>query len=297
MRKTNRKISILLIALVLLFTSGCAQEKPQPQKPEQPDEEVIMTDTDWEEGLEEGEELIVDEDTPLAGEPKTEVETYTEKTSTKTKMSKKAKKTYSTKNVVTHTSGGTYVSGSEQVTYSTKVVVTTTKKYKKGSRYKTTVKNTVTTVTTTTVTITAGPVSIREAAPKAHGAVLQMFEDKQYTCIVDPTTSFTGEFNTRTKTITIKNTMGVVYHELGHFVAYYGGRLDRTIEFADIYEEEKELYTASNKAYVCSSPAEYFAESYKDYVENATSLRNKRPRTFEYMERVVGNLITTAMVK
>ena len=66
--------------------------------------------------------------------------------------------------------------------------------------------------------------------------------------------------------------------------------MDVSGEFQTVYNNEKSRYTESNKSYVLSSSAEYFAESYRNYVENPAALKAERPQTYAAMEEALGRV-------
>lgn len=96
-----------------------------------------------------------------------------------------------------------------------------------------------------------------------------------------------------------------VIHEAGHWVDAYVGELlalsgapcdevsdvsSNTADFKVIYEAEREL--GGWNAYVTRAPSEYYAESFYVFLTDPDTLRESRPRTYEYMkedvERAVG---------
>lgn len=86
-----------------------------------------------------------------------------------------------------------------------------------------------------------------------------------------------------------------VYHELGHFLAFIAGNVDKTSGFQSIYTAEKEKVTSFNKAYVTQNSSEYFAESVKDFILNNNALKNARPQTYAAVESAL-NQITDAQI-
>ena len=86
-----------------------------------------------------------------------------------------------------------------------------------------------------------------------------------------------------------------VYHELGHFLAFIAGNVDKTANFQSIFAAEKANVTAFNKAYVTQNASEYFAESVKDYILNNASLKSTRPQTYAAVQNAL-NQITDAQI-
>ena len=236
--------------------------------------------------------IIEDEMPPLAATvSKTTTKTNVKKYTKKKKLNKKAKKSKTKTKKKTKRSSSTKKSGNKTIKTQKTVVTTTntiTKKKSKIQRIKTTVKTTTRTTTTTqTTTATGGEVKIRDIAPKIKDEILAAFEDGGYKVIVNPKVSYSGVFRSATKTIELKSASSVIYHEMGHFVSFKTGRAESTEEFKDIYKDEKNAYTASNKAYATQSAGEYFAESFKNYTENPSKLKKERPRTYAYVKEKV----------
>ena len=236
--------------------------------------------------------IIEDEMPPLAATvSKTTTKTSIKKHTEKKKLKKKAKKSKTKTKKKTKRSSSTKKSGSKTIKTQKTVVTTTktiTRKKSRIQKIQTTVKTTTktTTITQTTSTV-GGEVKIRDIAPKIKGEILTAFEDGGYKVIVNPKVSYSGVFRSATKTIELKSANSVIYHEMGHFVSFQTGRADSTEEFKDIYKDEKNAYTASNKAYATQSAGEYFAESFKNYTENPSKLKKERPRTYEYVKEKV----------
>ena len=208
---------------------------------------------------------IGEEDVPL-GNSKVTTKTTT-KTKKKTKKLKKAAaKTKTTTKVSTKTSSSTKTTANNRVRTDTTIVTTV----------KTAVKTTIT-------TLESGAADISKVASSSKASpVMNLFKKLGYKVVIDPSVNYTGYFSSATRSITLKKNDGTtIYHELGHFLGYRAGNVDRMPAFKKIYDEEKSLYTAANKAYVLQSPSEYFAESYRNYVENEQKLKTERPKTYE----------------
>ena len=71
-------------------------------------------------------------------------------------------------------------------------------------------------------------------------------------------------------------------HEFGHYIDMKLGDISKTDEFYDIYLRES--YSAPIEQYCKSTPQEYFAESYAEYVADAGELYNSCPDTFLYID-------------
>ena len=225
---------------------------------------------------------IGEEDVPL-GNSKVTTKTTTKTTKKTKKLKKAAAKTKTTTKVSTKTSSSTKTNASNKVRTDKTVVKS------KVQTITTTVK---TTIKTTTTTLESGAADIAKVATAAKAnSVMQLFQKLGYKVVIDPSVSYTGYFSSVTKSITLKKNDGTtIYHELGHFLGYRAGNVDRMPAFKKIYEEEKSLYTAANKAYVLQNQSEYFAESYRNYVENEAKLKKERPKTYEAIVSAISRM-------
>lgn len=241
---------------------------------------------------------IEEEETPLA--PTTTSKT-SKKTSTETKtISSKSKRTY-TKNLgtTTKTSTKTTNSTTKSVKKQTTVKKNVKEYYYKNKRYKKVKTTTTTTIkTTTTPKKQAGmyEIDIDKIAPKAEASVRSAYESLGFKVYIDSSVNYSGYFNAKTRSITLKKEDNTIYHELGHFVAFVSGNTDVSASFDNVYKKEKSKYIGSNKAYVIQSNREYFAESYKDYILTSSQLKGARPQTYTSVKDAVAK-ITTSQVK
>ena len=259
---------------------------------------------------------IEEEETPLADKPVVKTTTSKKTTTKKVKMKKAAAKTYTKELPATSTtSKKTAQTSSASVVTQTTVVKKIEEKYTKKSKVKV-----VTTVATTTVTTTTTPkagastgvnsattannnsgvtgtVEVGQLAPKEDSRVLTAYRTLGFKVNVDPSVSYSGYFNARNRQITLKKANETIYHELGHFIAFIAGNVDTTSEFKTIYNQEKSLYTAYNKAYVTQNSSEYFAESAKEYVLNPGALKAARPKTYEAVRSAVESITDERIAK
>lgn len=108
------------------------------------------------------------------------------------------------------------------------------------------------------------------------------------------TTKKTSQSNSQRKVVDTKVITTtkdyVLLHELGHFANFLAGDKVSTSEWNKIYKAEKSKYTGYNKAYVTKTASEYFAESYRDYRENPTALKSKRPRTYQFVKKTINGI-------
>lgn len=215
----------------------------------------------------------------------------------KVKMKKKAKKTRTVRKVTQSTNPYMVTLNGSKVLKTVNKKTTKVTKYKKGSkikkvkitvRTKTTYKknpSVITNTSTSTNTSKAeteiqGIVPIRTVAQKADANILNAFEELGYQLKVDKSVSYSGYFSSSAKSITLQKADDTVYHELGHFLAFIAGNADKKEAFISIYNAEKNAYEGINKAYNTQNSSEYFAESYRDYILNPTTLKAKRPQTY-----------------
>lgn len=260
---------------------------------------------------------LTGDDTPLASKPKvtTKKKTSTKTTKKKVKLKKASKKSYTKKLPTKHKTSTKTKKANKTTTVRTKKVVktATTEKYTKKSKQKVVTKKVTTTVTTTT-TVAAGVQAfahtsavsasntsytvsnIASVAPRMESRVLNAFTKLGFTVKVDSSVSYSGHFDARTRTITMKQMDDTIYHELGHFLAFMAGNMDTGSKFASVYSSEKGMVTGYNKAYVTQNASEYFAESVKDYMLNPGSLEAQRPNTYKAIEKAL-SMVTEQQIE
>lgn len=260
---------------------------------------------------------LTGDDTPLASKPKvtTKKKTSTKTTKKKVKLKKASKKSYTKKLPTKHKTSTKTKKENKTTTVRTKKVVktATTEKYTKKSKQKVVTKKVTTTVTTTT-TVAAGAQAfahtsavsasntsytvsnIASVAPRMDSRVLNAFTKLGFTVKVDSSVSYSGHFDARTRTITMKQMDDTIYHELGHFLAFMAGNMDTGSKFASVYSSEKGMVTGYNKAYVTQNASEYFAESVKDYMLNPGSLEAQRPNTYKAIEKAL-SMVTEQQIE
>ena len=259
---------------------------------------------------------LTGDDTPLASKPKvtTKRKTSTKTTSKKVRMRTASRKSY-TKRLPTKQKSSTKTKKqNKSTTVKTQTVVktATTEKYTRRSKQKVVTQKVTTTVTTTTTvaastqaaTGTASTSSaskytvtnIASVAPKMDNRVLNAFTKLGFTVKVDSNVSYSGHFDARTRTITMKQMDDTIYHELGHFLAFMAGNMDTGSKFASVYSSEKGKVTGYNKAYVTQNASEYFAESVKDYMLNPGSLEAQRPNTYKAIGKAL-SMVTEQQIE
>ncbi len=261
---------------------------------------------------------LEEEETPLAAKPKVTTKTSKKSSKKKVKLKKASKKTYSKKlPTKKKTSTKTKKTSSATVKTQTTVTTATVEKYTKKSKYKVVNKTVTTTVkTTTTQNATAnktntstsegmaastpkapskGSIDVMSAANKIDARVLKAYTTLGFTVSYDNSVSYAGYYDTRNRSITLRENDETIYHELGHFLAFIAGNADTSSSFVNVYNQEKGKYTGINKAYVTQNSSEYFAESVKDYTLDPSGLQNSRPETYKAIKAAMDK-VTDAQI-
>lgn len=276
----KKKIAAGCIAAAALITAGSFamvwQDSQVPELPNYTDPVVEQT--------------IEDDDTPLASQPKVTTKT--------TKSSKTTKKNQTT-----------------TIKTTTTVQTDTSRKYTKKSKNVVQTQKVTTTVQTTTTVVAAASTTVNATtagsttakkekytvsnvasiAPQMDSRVLNAFTKMGFTVIVDPSVSYAGYFDGRSRTITLKVEDDTIYHELGHYLAFIAGNVDKNAAFASVYNSEKSKFTGVRKAYATQNASEYFAESVLEYTENPSVLKAQRPQTYEAITNALSK-VTDAQV-
>lgn len=234
---------------------------------------------------------------PLSKAPKVTTKTTTKRSKKIKKLKKKASKSKITTTKKTRTTKKTTQSSAERKVVDTKVVTTTKDYDKKGSNKRTVETVVQTTVKTTTVQLTqSGSTSstgttVRSLGAKADKKILDAFDTLKFKLVINKNASHTGVFSVRNHKIEIQSAKDyVLLHELGHFANFLAGDQVSTSEWNNIYKAEKSKYTGYNKDYVTKTASEYFAESYRDYKENPSNLKAKRPRTYQFVKKTIDGI-------
>ena len=271
----------------------------------------------------------MEEEVPLATKPTVKVKKTTRRKVKKSRLKKKAKKTAKSTKRSKKSKTVKKENSKKKVATATTVLTTVVSATKKNSKVKTVTTTVETTVKTTTTnkpkrssseaaasanTVTANTaasaaqstssdemqivsnVTVRSMAPRADANVLNAFENLEFKIEINPTSSYSGYFSVKAHNIILKKSSGdTIYHELGHFVGWLAGNVDTSSEFVAIYNKEKSALQSANYQYLTKSSAEYFAESYKDYVLSPQNLQSSRPQTYEFVKNAVSR-ITDARV-
>jgi len=101
-------------------------------------------------------------------------------------------------------------------------------------------------------------VSVDAIAPKMNENVRNAFKTLNFKVIVDPTVNYSGYFDARNQSITMKKPDNSIYHELGHFIAFIAGNMDKSSGFTDIFGNSGEVakFPGVNKTYASQNASE-----------------------------------------
>lgn len=289
-KKRTTKVGAVVLAAAIVAGSLWAVNSQNTAVPEL----VTFVDTD-------GSVSIEGDGVPLAA-PKVTTSTKTKKKTKKIKLKKASKKTYKKKGKsTTKKTTKRSKSGSSSTTTVTVVATNIMNQYQKGSKINKQVTTTKTTVTKTVMSEQtealqlqmasgSGNVSVSTLAPLVDSRVANAYNTLGFTIKMNGTVSYSGLFDARSRSITLKRADSTIYHELGHFLAFIAGNYDMSAEFKNIYNREKSKYTAFNKAYVLSNSSEYFAESFKNYTLEPAQLQATRPETYRAMQTALSRV-------
>lgn len=295
---TGRKKALAGCLAAVIVLAGGFNVWQSSQVPEFPDFTDPVVET-----------TITEDDTPLASKPKvtTKTTSNTKTTRKKVKLKKAATKTYTKKLPTTNKKSTTTKKTNRNTTVKTlKTVKTaTTQKYTKKSKNSRSQTRKVTTTIQTTTTVmaasaTAGKANaastkkvesinmdskysvsnIASIAPKMDSRVLKAYKKLGFTVTIDPSVNYGGCFNAHSRSIILRFENETIYHELGHFLAFVAGNVDRTSDFAAVYNSEKSKFTGINRSYATQNSSEYFAESVLEYVTSPSTLKRQRPKTY-----------------
>ncbi len=156
--------------------------------------------------------------------------------------------------------------------------------------------NSKTEVTHTSVKIvpqnTKCPASARVTLRSSVDAsLMNAFEELGFEIHINPNSDYVGCFSTSKHTIEMRSTsIGAFRHEMGHFLDVLKSTASQSGEFASIYKNEKGNYAGANVAYVTKNAQEYFAQSYRNYLENKSQLKADRPLTYGFVQKQVTSI-------
>lgn len=291
-KKVAIGLTSIVVAIVLVFSGVTFYNSRQQKKFEKQMASFESVDTMKHAG---GDTVIIDGvEVPLSKAPKVTTKKTTKRSKKVQKLKKKASRSKITTTTKTRTTKKTSQSTSQRTVVDTKVV-TTQKDYDTKGSDKRTIETVVqTTVKTTTVQLTqagATGTTLRTLGSQADKKILDAFETLKFKMVINKNAQHTGLFSVRNHRIEIQSAKSyVLLHELGHFANFIAGDKVSTTEWNNIYKAEKSKYTGYNKDYVTKTASEYFAESYRDYKENASALKSKRPRTYQFVKKTIDGI-------
>ena len=168
------------------------------------------------------ETTITEDDTPLASKPKvtTKTTSNTKTTRKKVKLKKAATKTYTKKLPTTNKKSTTTTVMAASATAGKANAASTKKVESISMDSKYSVSN------------------IASIAPKMDSRVLKAYKKLGFTVTIDPSVNYGGCFNAHSRSIILRFENETIYHELGHFLAFVAGNVDRTSDFAAVYNSE-----------------------------------------------------------
>ncbi len=141
----------------------------------------------------------------------------------------------------------------------------------------------------TTTTPSSGEISVLKNS--ITGALVSAFDQLEFKIIINPNSTYLGYFSTSKHSIEMRSvSISTFRHEMGHFLDVLKNMPSRSTDFAGIYAREKSLYSGSNAAYITSNAQEYFAQSYRNYLEDAAKLRAERPETYTFVVNQVNSI-------
>lgn len=122
-------------------------------------------------------------------------------------------------------------------------------------------------------------------------ALASAFDQLAFAIVINPNSTYLGYFSTSKHSIEMRSvSISTFRHEMGHFLDVLKNMPSRSTDFAGIYAREKSLYTGTNAAYITSNAQEYFAQSYRNYLEDASKLMAERPETYAFVVSQINSI-------
>lgn len=144
---------------------------------------------------------------------------------------------------------------------------------------------------------TLSDAELRQVANQMPANVLDAFINLGFKVIIDPSVGYSGYFNARSQSLTLKelDSIGTIYHELGHFIAFVAGNVDKSSSFSGIYSAERGGFPGTYKAYASQNASEYFAECMREHILRPSGLASACPNTANTLSNSISK-ITDAQV-
>ena len=175
-----------------------------------------------------------------------------------------------------------------------KATTTTTTKATTTTTTKATTTTTTAPTTTTTSTATSSTSGVSTLKNSVTGALINAFDQLEFKIVVNPNATYLGYFSTSKHSLEMRSiSVSTFRHEMGHFLDVLKNMPSRSSEFAGIYAREKGKYTGTNATYITKNAQEYFAQSYRNYLENATKLKTERPETYAFVKAQISSITST----
>ncbi|MBR2766308.1 MAG: hypothetical protein IKE03_10050 [Blautia sp.] len=129
--------------------------------------------------------------------------------------------------------------------------------------------------------------------------VRNAFKTLNFKVIVDPSVNYSGYFDARNQSITMKKPDQSIYHELGHFIAFIAGNMDKSTGFTEIFSNSGEVakFPGVNKTYGSQNASEYFAESTREFILGKASLVSACPKTASAIQTAIDKITDTQVLK
>lgn len=142
-------------------------------------------------------------------------------------------------------------------------------------------------------------VSVDSLAPMMNSNVLNAYNSLNFKVKIDPSVSYSGYFEARNQSITLKKADQTIYHELGHFIAFAAGNVDKSSGFMDIYNNSGEVasFPGINKTYASQNASEFFAECVRLYILEPSNLASACPKTYAAIETAISKITDAQVLK
>lgn len=80
------------------------------------------------------------------------------------------------------------------------------------------------------------------------------------------------------------------YHEFGHLLNAFSDINNNSSRVNEVFKSESHLYQGKMKSYITSSPSEYYAGSFLEYMLNSDKLKEERPKTYKLIKSDISSL-------
>jgi len=194
------------------------------------------------------------------------------------------------------------------------IVKTTTKRTATVAKTSTAAKTTATKSTTSTAAKTTSTTTVKATATSTsttsstsgistlrgsvNRSLMSAFDQLKFVIKINPNSTYLGYFSTSRHSLEMRSiSVSTFRHEMGHFLDVLKNMPSRSSEFASIFSKEKSKYTGTNGAYITKNAQEYFAQSYRNYLENSGKLKAERPLTYAFVQKQISNISSTDITR